>query len=442
MSWRDNLQDASFRGIPFKVINHSLTGGRRIKETERWQERTITTDMGPVLPKFQVSAYIIQNTDNGMDYFHNRDSLINVLQNNTDKDKYNVGTLIHPFYGKRRVHPATYSVSESFNEGGICRFEIEFLLEETELFPGSITDPAAKMDAVVKAANNLSIDSFLNLMSTTKGFIEDIGIDIVQMLGKIQQAVNSVNGVIRSAIATATGIITEAINLINTVLDAPCDLYETMQSAAESFQHLCGMAGDIVQGGVLGGCSGTARGEQVTLDGTTIPEALGQSIILQMIQAQEITEDDLPIASAEQADNRTVIINAIRYMLLSFACRVFVRIQFSSRQQLINYLNQLLDALDALLLRLGEQTDLDVTDLYVAIEQLRASVAALMLEKANNLQSELNISVGNVTKSTLEIAYDLYEDTDRCSEVFNRNMLAIRHPGFVPENTEISVLES
>lgn len=442
MSWRDNLQDASFRGIPFKVKNHTLSGGRRIKETERWQARTITTDMGPILPKFHVTAYVIQSAENGMDYFHNRDTLINVLQNNTDKDKYNVGTLVHPFYGKRRVHPATYTVNESFDEGGIAKFEIEFLLEETELFPGKITDPAAKMDAVVASANNLSIDAFLNLMSTTRGFIEDVGIDIVQALGKIQQAVNSVNGVIKSAIATATGIITQAINLINTLLDAPCDLYETMQSAAESFQYLCGMAGEIVQGGVLGGCSGTTRGEQVTLDGTEIPEALGQSIIIQMIEAQEIEEDDFPIASAEQADNRTIIINAIRYMLLSFACRVFVRIQFTSKQQLIDYLNRLLDALDDLLLRLGEQTDLDVTDVYIAIEQLRAAVAALMLEKANTLQSEITIQVGNTTKSTLELAYDLYEDVDRCAEIFNRNILTVRHPGFVPENTDISVLES
>jgi len=135
MTWRDNLQDASFRGIGFKVEKHTITGGRRIKRTERWQKRTITTDMGPEENVFQVSAYVIQNSENNFDYFNNRDKLLDALQNNTDKDKYNVGTLIHPYYGKHKVHPESYSCSETYSEGGIARIDITFILEEDELFP-------------------------------------------------------------------------------------------------------------------------------------------------------------------------------------------------------------------------------------------------------------------------------------------------------------------
>jgi prophage DNA circulation protein len=442
MSWKDNLQDASFRGVPFKVEGHSITGGRRIKETERWQARTITTDMGPELPKFSIGAYVIQNTDNDFDYFNNRDKLLDVLQNNTDNDIYNVGTLIHPYFGKRRVHPIRYTVSETYSDGGIAYFDIEFALEEDELFPGKITDPAAKMDAVIDTANNYSIDNFINTMNTAAGFVEGLGQDAVYAMMKVQQAVNSVNNVLKSSLATAIGVINTAINTIVSVLDSPCDLYETMQSGCESFKYLCGLAGTVIQGGVAGGCSGTVRGNQVTLDGTSIPEALGQSLIVNMITAQNFGEDDLATSSAEQEDNRALVLDIVKFLLLSYACKIFVRINFSSRNQLQDYLNRMLDAFDEFLLRLGEQVDLDVTDIYMATEMLRASLANLMLEKINTLQAEVTYSNGNQAMSTLELAYNLYEDIDRCAEIFNKNKLTVRHPGFIPEQTDILVLEA
>jgi prophage DNA circulation protein len=442
MSWKNNLQSASFRDVPFKVEGHAISGGRRVKETERWQKRTLTTDMGPLLPVFSITAYVIQSGENSFDYFNNRDKLINVLQNNTDNDKYNVGTLIHPYFGRRRVHAASYTISEHYGEGGIARFEIEFLLEEDELFPGNITNPAAKMDTTVLKANALVMDNFIKTMKTASSFVESLGTDAIFGMMKVGQAINSVNNVLKSSMATATGILGTAMNTLTSVLDSPCELYDTLDSGSTAFQHLCGMGGTIVQGGVIGGCSGTARGNQIKLDGTSIPESLGQSIIKQIIDAQDYDEDDLSIGSADQDDNRALLIDAQKYQLLSFATRVFVRTDFSSKQQLYDYLDRLLSAFDDLLLRLGDQVDMNVTDIYTATEILRAEVAELMLIKVNTLQNEITYTAGNIPISTLELAYNLYENIDRCSEIFNKNKLTIKHPGFVPENTDILVLES
>jgi len=318
MTWRDNLQDASFRGINFKVEKHTVSGGRRIKRTERWQKRTITTDMGPEENKFSISAYVIQNADNGFDYFENRDKLINALQNNTDKDKYNVGTLVHPYFGKRKVHPESYSLTEDYREGGIARIDITFILEEDELFPGTITKPAARMDAIALKANNISLDSFTRMMNTAANFVEDVGDAAIGMMMKVQQAVNSVNNAIKSTIATATGICAAAINTINSVLNAPCELYNTIKSVGESFKYICGMAGTVVQGGILGGCSGTVYGTQTTLDGSSIPEALGASVVDQLIASQEADEDSLNSVAAEQADNLAIVINANKFTTSDF----------------------------------------------------------------------------------------------------------------------------
>lgn len=441
MSWRDNLQDASYRDVPFKVRSHSISGGRRIKETERWQKRTLTTDMGPILPRFNVEAYIIQNIDNEFDYFNNRDNLLDVLQNNTDDDKYNVGTLIHPFFGRRRVHVGEYSIQESFDEGGIATFNIEFLLEEDELFPGKITSPAAKIDAVAEKVNNYSIDNFLDTMNTAASFVEDLGRDAIEYMQKIQQAASSVNGVLKSSLTTASGVISAAMDTVVSVLDSPCELYETLQSAGESFKYLVGMAGTVVQGGIVGGCSGESRGTQITLDGSSIPEELGKSVILQMITAQSTDESSYKTISAEQEDNRILMFDVMKLQMLTFACRVFARIDFTSKQQLLIYLELLMDALDDYLLRLGEQTDLDVTDFYLGAELMRSNLAEQMYIKLNLLQNEITYSTGYGVQSTLELSYNLYEDTSRCAEIFNKNKLAIKHPGFIPQDSEIQVLE-
>lgn len=442
MSWKDNLQDASFRGVPFKVRAHSLSGGRRVKDTERWQARTITTDMGPILPVFNVDAYVIQSLENDFDYFNNRDKLLDALQNNPKNEPLNVGTLIHPFYGRRKVHAAEYNVEESFDEGGICHFTITFLLEEDELFPGQITNPASKMDMTCLQVYNYAIDNFIKTMKKNMAFVEDIGRDAVLFMQKTQQGINSVNNIMRSSLATATGIISMAINTIYSVLDSPCDLYDTLRDSSEAFKNLVGMAGTVVQGGVVGGCSGTVRGEQNTMDGTSIPESLGSSVVLNMIDSQDMDESTLPIISETQTDNRTLVIDIIKLQILSCACQIFVRIEFSSKQQLLTYLNKLLDAIDELLLRLGDQVDLDVTDMYVSAELLRSTVAELMYEKLDTLQNEITYKTSYGTMSTLELAYNLYEDTNRCSEIFEKNKIAIKHPGFLPQDDEVQVLEA
>lgn len=447
MSWKEHLQPASYRGVAFKVNSHTISGGRRIQETERYQQRTVTSDMGPILPKFSISAYVIQGTDNDFDYFNARDKLLDVLQNppkkQTDHDsKLNVGILIHPYFGKRRVHVAEYSIQELYSEGGIARFDITFVLEEDELFPGKITEPSSKMDATGLKVAQYAMDNFFRIMNNNLAFVEGLGNDAVYAMSKIQQGLNNVNNVVKSSLATASRVVQSAIETMTSVLNEPCALFNTVQSAAESFGYLAGMMGSTVQGGVVGGCSGTVRGEQITLNGVTIPEKLGASIVIQMIQAQDFDEIDLETGPETQEDNRALLINITKLLLLAYCCKIFSRINFSSRQQLYTYLEKLLDALDDFLLRLGSQVDIDVTDMYLGAESLRAEIASLMLNKVETLQNEITYTAGNTGISTLELAYNLYEDTDRCSEIFDKNKITIKHPGFVPGNTDISVLEA
>jgi prophage DNA circulation protein len=104
-------------------------------------------------------------------------------------------------------------------------------------------------------------------------------------------------------------------------------------------------------------------------------------------------------------------------------------------------LNKLADAIEALLIRLGEQTTLDTNDMFIALEDLRALLFAALLEKGAELKRTVDYTVPNAVTTVLNVAYNLYEDIDREQEIYDRNVAIARHPGFLPSGDKIKVLE-
>ena len=434
MSWRDNLIDASFRGAQFKVMSSNIRGGRRIKKTERFQKRTITRDMGPLLPVFNIEAYIIQNAANGFDYFPQRDELIKALTYRGP------GTLEHPFHGQLRVHCETYELDETFKAGGIAKFKIIFLLEDEEIFPVEGRDYAQAADTTATTVNNEAIDNFADVFDTTRSFIDSIGNDAAFFMGKMQTAVARINNTVKSTVATAIGIMTTAITTVDSVLDSPCDFSETIMDAVDAFKEVVGMAGEVVESGIIGECSGEERTEGVTLDGETIPENLGTSTVTQLIFAQGFDEDDLSQTTNDQLDNRSVVINLIKVLLITLATQVALRVEFSSQEKMFETLYEITDSIEALMLRLGGQVYIDNVNVYNKLEELRNIFVSLMIEKGAELKRTIDYTVPSYIQSTLELAYNLYEDTGRSDEIYNRNDNII-HPGFMPSGDVIKVLE-
>ena len=444
MSWRSELMPASFDGVDFQVLSAKTAGGRRIYEQERSanktakEERTITYDLGPVLPKFEIEAYIVQSPMNAFNYFLERDDLIKAL--NTYKKEG--AMLVHPFYGALKCHAGAYSVSESFEEGGIARFSITFYLETAELFPVDIMDFISSVTTRARRTVSRASDGFFKAFDRTQSFVDGLGGVATFAIQKMQQSVTRVNGVISSTVQTALGVMTAALALIDSVLSSPCDLFNTMNDAVGGFRHVVGLAGEVVQGGIIGGCSGEEQSASRTLDGETIPDQLGVSTIDQLIAAQDFDESDLPTITDGQVDNRALLINIIKLMLISLAAEVAIRIEYKDKGRMFYVLNKLADAIEALLLRLGEQTTLDTNDMFIAVEDLRSLLFASLISKGAELKRVVNYQVPNGVVTTLNVAYDVYEDTDREQEIYDRNVKIARHPGFLPSGDTLEILES
>ena len=134
MSWRDQLRAGSFRGAPFLIEHHAADVGRRIA-LHQYPLRDLpwAEDLGRRARQFRVECFVL-----GPDYMPARDALIAALE------APGAGTLVHPYYGSLQVVVAqAASVSESTEEGGVCRFTIPFAEAGKRTEPAASTDTAS-----------------------------------------------------------------------------------------------------------------------------------------------------------------------------------------------------------------------------------------------------------------------------------------------------------
>ena len=192
MTWKDRLQDASFRGVPFKVEEESAGTGRRV-ETHEYpnRDKPYTEDLGKVTFRPSITAYVV-----GDDCFDQRDRLIDAL------NKPGPGTLVHPTYGELKVCvDGEVRVSTSKREGRIVRFDLKFVEAGELSYPTSGAATAQTLMSSCSALDDCISDSF-------SGFSIDGVADFVQndvvgnastMLGYVSDAMKVVDSAVSDA---------------------------------------------------------------------------------------------------------------------------------------------------------------------------------------------------------------------------------------------------
>lgn len=188
--WRDRLQDASFRGVSFKVEEESAGTGRRV-ETHEYpnRDKPYTEDLGKITFRPSITAYVV-----GDDCFDQRDRLIEAL------NKPGPGTLVHPTYGELKVCvDGEVRVSTSKSEGRIVRFDLKFVEAGELSYPTSGAATAQTLMSSCSALDDCISDSF-------SGFSIDGVADFVQndVVG------NQRSGVCRHPIACANNFRSDA----------------------------------------------------------------------------------------------------------------------------------------------------------------------------------------------------------------------------------------
>lgn len=186
MSWRDDFEPGSFRGVPFKSISGDRSGGRRLAVHEFPQrDETLVEDLGRAARRFSIEVFVW-----GDDYRTQRDALIDALE------AFGTGTLVHPWHGRRSVSIEAFTASEHTDDGGYCSFQIECVeaAEAPPLDASQDTGDQARdtADAVLEEAPAAFADDFD--ISGLPAFVEDAAAKLVSGVSSLAQFSAALSG--------------------------------------------------------------------------------------------------------------------------------------------------------------------------------------------------------------------------------------------------------
>lgn len=395
--WKKNLRKASFRGVPFFVRAHDLSGGRRgVQHEYALRDKPSTEDLGRKGRKYSVDAYVL-----GPDYMPARDALIKACE------EEGPGELIHPYYGRLIVNCFDFRVGESVRDGGMATFSLTLVESGENAFPDSIVDAQSATAAAAAAMVAAKKVSFLERFSVLNKpqFIVDKAVSMVREIGDSLQGILDKAGAGKEAVATAQKTVDELRSKADELVHTPENLLGQVESAFGKVKE-------------------------------TVSDA--RALYQSMFGATDIAANDAPIQPTtetrrQEQTNQNELNELAKVYALQDASVAAVAVPYESTDDAKEIRDSLLDVID----ETAETTASD--DVYSALQDLRVEVVRNIPGDTQNLASVSKISLQQ-TKPSLAVAYDIYGSVEQESDIIKRN--GIEHPGFIKGGTPIEVLVS
>lgn len=387
MTWRDNLQKASFRGVAFEVDTEDGTFGRRGTLHEFPQrDKPYREDMGRKARGFSLVGFVI-----GDDYMAKRDALLAAVE------KEGAGELVHPWYGRMMVSVQDdVRVSHSHAEGGMCRFNLSFIESGEIAFPSSGIATGTQSIAAVNVLEQAAIADFASSFSVDS--LPDFA---------VQDAV--------STVSDALSLADSALGNLNVVLRDPIGALQAD-------------LGDLVRNPL----TLATRMFGILNKSSSLIDAVGNIGVLNFMRVFSVLNlsANFPSRTSTAATpTRTAMLanyNAtqtlMRRVTLVQAAGMVANMSLPVYDDALSLKSKLLTALD-------DEAAVANDDVYLALNNVRSKAFIDVNAKIKNSARINTVQPKEVTPA-LVLAYDLYEDVARESEIVSRNKL--RHPGFTP----------
>lgn len=397
MSWREQLQAASFRGVPFFVDGHEAQLGRRGQVHEFPQrDEPYVEDLGRRARVFTVEAYLL-----GAGYLQARDRLIQALE------VKGPGALVHPFFGEMRVSLVDCKLREGSAEGGMVRVTMQFVESGSARFP---TATVSTGSAVVAAADYaaLAVQSNFERRHSVAGKPAFVA----QASGNIfTQALASVQG----AVAKVRGAADQVAKLQAQVDGYRRDLTTLIYAPASAAQALVGSVRQLVRSVAAAPRDALSLARTLYRFGSLLPEVNANTT-----------------SRRAQAQNQAELLRLVRVVSAAEGARAATGVVWESFQDAVSARDELVDTLDEVML------DSEVPDeVYQALRTLRAALVRDVAARGADL-ARLATWAPAATTPALALAQQLYADALREPELLLRN--GVRHPLFVPGAVPLEVV--
>lgn len=394
MAWKDELQPASFRGVPFHVDADSGAGGRRGTLHEYpLRDTPLFEDMGRKGRERSFTAFVI-----GAEFIAARDALLEALE------APGPGELVHPTMGRLMVSVPDFRYSHSKAEGGMCRFEISFVESGELRYPSARVATGQQTIAAAEVLEESSIGAFEDVFNVA-GLPAWASLDAVtaasDMLDTLQTSLGSVGGVLGSP----TDVL---IDMLPDLIGEPFELGNRVFGLFSKAGAVITTASRFVQG------YSDADSLNYSRAFTTLRLASSFGPVSRPAK--------LTATRKRVLDNRDALNALTRRALLMQAAGMTGVMPLPVYDDAVRLRDETMAALD------DESMTADDTT-YLALVDLRAKVYDDMTSRIANAARLREIRPPEVLPA-LALSYDLYESLDREGEIIARNRL--RHPGFVP----------
>lgn len=396
MSWKDKLQQGSFRGVEFFTENHTLSGGRRTQTHEFVDRDTpFSEDLGRKARSYSISIHLI-----GDDVFEQRDKLVAALE------QRGAGELIHPYHGKIQVNIGGYSQTEDTGEGRITAFSMSFSEAGSNVYPSIEEDRAQALLNFSAVALDASKEKF------EKGFsvLGQAGFVIKSAIGKVEDAAAAFDDATK-VFAEASDQITELAFSIRNLKEKVTDLIQKPGELADrlldSFKLLAGVATNA---------NDASKAFSTMYD-------FGEDV--EVIPQTEARKKEL--------ENGDAFNDYMREVAIISATQEAIDRDFFSLDDSIKEQQNLKD----LLQRQADKSD-DI-NFFQSMGDLASSLVKTVPDVDSELPNIVNVTLKNTTSSLL-LAYDLFEDAEKEQEIIDRNK--IKDNAFIVGGTEIEVVNN
>ena len=391
MSWRDKLQKASFRGVSFFTETADTTFGRRNILNEYPKKNVpFSEDMGRKAREYTIRAYVLEP-----DYFADRDALLKAIE-----DFDTPGTLVHPTLGSVKVIPKPSTLSYKRDEGGIEYFDLVFVEAGQNQYPSKLSNTGNAVKAEAANAKDVIQQVFQRNFKTDK--LPDYFVSDSASLGQT--------------------IMSQTLSLGTSPLAIPGQLPNFVGTIN---QFKSGLSGLIYQPSLMSSKLLNA----ILMVGSLFGHSGHAYNALKPLAKFTDTRPAVPTTTPnrkQQSINRKALEGLTRQTAMIGMAQAAIGMQFASYNDAIFVRDEISTLIDDELLKLGETDD---DDLFLTLQSLRQTVIADITARGGNLARIIQVSPSRVLPASV-LAYSLYEDSERASEIIERNH--VRHPGFCP----------
>ncbi|MBC3492721.1 DNA circularization protein [Pseudomonas taiwanensis] len=419
MTWRDKYRTASFRGVEFHVESAESSHGRRQAVHEHAQRDTpYTEDLGRKAREFSLAGYLV-----GKEYDLQRDQIIEVCE------QAGPGALVHPYRGEMTVVCRGLTVSESSEDGGMCRLTFTFLESGEASYPSTSID---HVNAISEAGNQVTVEAEKGFLQeyVTEGYpafvVESASAQLAEFgeflsapgeaLSENIEAASDFYSKARAVVSEAYGLAMKPLRMVDSVLD----LVGSVRSAFGS--NAFGVLTDLFDrystafGGNTatssGGNAPTASRKQQAVNYNVMSALVRQAALAEAAKAAVVTDVTVTLANGSTRSATTDT-------------------EYDSHQEAINVRDTLVDRIDTE----AETTLVDST--YIALSALRTEVVKAVPSPTQDLP-RLARYTPRQTLPSLLVAYQLYGDASRADEIARRN--SPRNPGFLTGGQPLEIV--